>query len=183
MKLLAFLLLITGLFSSCQSNSVPSDIIAVEKMQTIMWQLIQSDEYVNTLVARDTTKKSSTERMKRYQQIFDLNKTSLAEFKKSYRFYIEHPDVTKVMFDSISAKASRERAQLYQPKTDSVSARASMERLQMEKHRSDSIGKAMQRLRMNKKATPADTTAKDKKNARRFRKPKIDAPVKPANKT
>lgn len=183
MKLLAVLLLITGLFISCQSNKVPSDIIPAEKMQTVMWQLMQSDEYVNTLVARDTTKKSSTERMRRYQQVFDLNKTSLAEFKKSYRFYMEHPDVTKVMFDSISTKATRERTLLYQPKTDSVSARASMEKMQMEKRRSDSIGKAMQRIRMNKKTTPADTTAKNKKKPLRLRKPKIDAATKPVNKT
>ena len=182
MKPLAFLLLIATLFSSCQSSTIPSDIIPKEKMQAIIWQLMQSDEYVNALVARDTTKKSSTERMKRYQEIFDLNKTSPDEFKKSYRFYIEHPDITKVMFDSISTKATRDRTLLYQPKPDSISAKANMERIQMEKRRSDSIGKAMQSLRLRKTAA-ADTTSKNKKIPLRLRKPKKVTKISPAKKT
>jgi uncharacterized protein YcfL len=121
MRPLLVLLLAAFLVVSCGSRGrVPADIIPSAAMETIIWQLMQADEYVNTVVAKDTTKKSSTERMIRYQQVFELNKTSEAEFKKSYRFYMAHPDITKVVFDSIIAKAGRQRVELYKSKTDST---------------------------------------------------------------
>lgn len=120
MRGLIFLLLAVLLFAACGSrDKVPVGIIPTRTMETIVWQLMQSDEYVNTLLAKDSAKKSSTERMLRYQEIFELNKTSMAEFKKSYQFYMAHPDITKLMFDSIIARASRQRIELYKSKTDS----------------------------------------------------------------
>ena len=116
MRGLIFLLLAVLLFAACGSrDKVPAGIIPTRTMETIVWQLMQSDEYVNTLLAKDSTKKSSTERILRYQAIFELNKTSMAEFKKSYQFYMAHPDITKLMFDSILARAGRQRIDLYKP--------------------------------------------------------------------
>jgi Domain of unknown function (DUF4296) len=89
-------------------------------MEIIIWQLMQTDEYVTTLLAKDSSKKSSIERMTRYQAVFELNKTSMVEFKKSYQFYMEHPEITKVMFDSITARAGRQRSELYKSGTDSA---------------------------------------------------------------
>jgi Domain of unknown function (DUF4296) len=121
MRAWLFLLMVAFLLASCGGRGkVPTGIIPVAAMEPIIWQLMQADEYVNTLVAKDTTRKSSTERMLRYQQVFELNKTSEAEFKKSYQFYMAHPDITKVMFDSIIAKAGRQRVELYKSKTDST---------------------------------------------------------------
>ena len=121
MRALLFLLLAAFLLASCGGRGrVPAGIISTAAMETIIWQLIQADEYVTTVVAKDTARKSNPERMLRYQQVFELNKTSEAEFKKSYQFYMEHPDITKVMFDSIIAKAGRHRVELYKSKTDST---------------------------------------------------------------
>jgi hypothetical protein len=121
MRGLIFFLLSVLLLAACGSRDrVPADIIPTHTMETIVWQLMQSDEYVNTLLVKDSAKKSSTERMLRYQQVFELNKTSMAEFKKSYRYYMAHPDITKVMFDSIIARAGRQRIELYKSKNDSA---------------------------------------------------------------
>lgn len=121
MRLLLFLLLAVFFLGSCGSRArVPAGILPAASMETIVWQLMQADEYVNTLVAKDSTKKSSTERMLRYQQVFELNKTSEAEFKKSYQFYMAHPDITKLVFDSIIAKAGRQRNELYKPRPDTA---------------------------------------------------------------
>ncbi len=121
MRPMLFLCLAAFFMASCGSRGrVPADIIPTPAMETIVWQLMQADEYVNTIVAKDTTKKSNTERMMRYQQVFELNRTTEAEFKKSYQFYMAHPDITKVVFDSIIAKAARQRVELYKSKTDST---------------------------------------------------------------
>ncbi len=112
--------LLTVLLLACTNSTVPSDIIPAQKMENILWQLMQSDEYVNIQVAKDSLKKSNTEKMKIYQQVFDLNGTSMSEFKKSYQYYMAHPDITKIMFDSIAAKATRQRADLYKPKPAAI---------------------------------------------------------------
>jgi len=120
MKQLIAFFLMTTLFASCGGHTIPGDIIPSEQMGTIMWQLMQSDEYVNTLIAKDSSKKSSTERMKIYQQVFDLNKTSADQFKKSYQFYMEHPDIGKLIFDSITVRAGRERIEIMSTRTDTL---------------------------------------------------------------
>jgi hypothetical protein len=106
---------------ACNSeDQAPADVVPVKKMQTIVWQLMQADEYVNMLLTKDTLKKSGTERIKRYQQIFALNKVSESAFRNSYRYYLDHPEISKVMFDSIVAVAQRQRSDLYKPKTDTA---------------------------------------------------------------
>ena len=116
MRVLCFLFLAVALVACSNSSAVPDDIIPGKKMEIILWQLIQSDEYVNKLLAKDSLKKNSTERVKIYQQVFDLNGNTMSEFKKSYQFYMAHPDITKVMFDSIYARAERQRTETYGPK-------------------------------------------------------------------
>lgn len=114
------LALIAFLVGCNSDDQVPANVIPVKRMQTIMWQLMQSDEYVNMLVTKDSTKKSSAERAKRYEEIFALNQVSQDEFKKSYQYYLQHPEITKLMFDSITAIAQRQRSELYKPKPDTA---------------------------------------------------------------
>lgn len=107
--------------AACVDNSIPKDIIAKEKMEQIVWELTVADDFVTVYIAKDTTNDVNAERMKRYQQIFDLHKITRAEFKKSYNYYMGHPDVSKPMFDSIAARATRER---YKPREGADTARS-----------------------------------------------------------
>jgi len=169
MRLLILLLLLAGLFASCGSSSVPGDILPGDKMETIIWQLMQSDEYANNLLAKDTSKKSGVVRMKLYQEVFELNKTSMVEFKKSYQFYMAHPDITKIIFDSITAKAARQRIEFYKPKPDSTTGMGNMQRIQMEKRRVDSAAKAAMRH-----VTPAGQKPRDSAVSKALQNKRID---------
>ena len=120
MRMLFFVLVVLFMAACSNRDAVPGDIISRQKMETIIWQLVQSDEYINIRSAKDTTKKISAEKMKIYQQVFDLNGVSLPAFKKSYLFYMEHPDISKEMFDYISARASRQHIEIYNGKRDSL---------------------------------------------------------------
>ena len=120
MKTVILLMLVFTLGSCSRSGKIPPEILSKEKMQTVLWQLMQADEYVNQQVARDSTQKKRLDKIKIYQQVFALNQTSEEEFRKSYRFYMGHPDISKVLFDSISERAARERVGLYQTKTDTA---------------------------------------------------------------
>ncbi len=122
MRILVFVLVVSMIAACANNDAIPAGIIPKQKMETIVWQLIQSDEYGNILGNRDSLKKTSAEKMTIYQQVFDLNSISLVDFKKSYLFYMEHPNISKLMFDSISARANRQHMEIYNVKKDSVKA-------------------------------------------------------------
>ena len=108
-----YFLVVAGicLFLSCGSKT-PAGIIPPPQMETILWQLMQTDEFTSDAFARDSTKNLTTERIKRYRQVFELNQTNKETFQKSYDYYMAHPDVAKEMFDSIGARSTRLREAL-----------------------------------------------------------------------
>jgi hypothetical protein len=102
---------------SCkEENDPPGDLIPSKKMETIIWQLIEADQYVINIIAKDSTKNLAAERVKLYSKVFELNSTNRAVFNNSYKYYMGRPDISKIMFDSIAVRASRQRNDAYRPK-------------------------------------------------------------------
>ena len=119
MKIIVYLSLIVLLLTRCsQANSIPGDIIPLDKMETILWQLMQTDEFTTYVIVKDSIKNLDKERIKLYNQVFELNKTNKDAFKKSYQYYMNHPEMGKVMFDSIAVRANRLREEAYKPKEE-----------------------------------------------------------------
>lgn len=111
-------LFVVMFFLSCTNTSkIPKDIIPKQKMEVILWDLIQADRFGASFLIKDSTKNLHLENVKMYQQVFQIHKISKEEFTKSYKFYLSRPDITKVIFDSIAVKAERQRASLYQSDT------------------------------------------------------------------
>jgi len=111
-----FVLFLSLLFvlSCSDQNSVPKDIIAKDKMGKILWDLVQADQYSTQYLVKDSAKINvKQETMKLYEEVFRIHHITKDEFQKSFAFYLAHPDITKVMFDSISANANRQRMQVY----------------------------------------------------------------------
>ena len=116
MKYILVLVCASLLFSCSGGDHTPSGILGRQKMETILWQLMQTDEFTSAAFPlRDSIHNLTTERIRRYKQVFALNQTSKEEFEKSYRYYMAHPDITKVMFDSISSRANRLRDEASHP--------------------------------------------------------------------
>ena len=132
--------LIILILAGCVNNTkIPPGIIEKPRMEKILWDMVQADRFVaNYIMTKgedSATKKLEATEM--YEQVFRLNKISRDEFLKSYKFYLGRPDITKVMFDSISARADRKRSEIYKssPKNLLLSRRDSL-------LRADSIRKA-----------------------------------------
>jgi len=53
------------------------------------------------------------ETLKLYEEVFRLHKVSRDEFRKSFQFYQDRPDLIRVMFDSLLAKGNRVRIENY----------------------------------------------------------------------
>jgi hypothetical protein len=100
---------------SCTNPSkIPEGVLSKQKMEVILWDLIQADRFSASFLMRDSTKTNiHSENMKLYQRVFQMHKISKEEFEKSFKFYLSRPDITKIMFDSIAVKAERQRPSIY----------------------------------------------------------------------
>lgn len=89
-------------FASCsQKNKIPKGIIAQQKMRTIMWDLMRSDEFINNFLLKDSSVDRKKESIFLYEQVFKLHEINQEQFKKSLAFYQSRPDLLKVITDSL----------------------------------------------------------------------------------
>ncbi|MBL7699756.1 MAG: DUF4296 domain-containing protein [Chitinophagaceae bacterium] len=116
--------LIVLMFAACTNRTkVPEGIIEQKRMEKIMWDMLQADRYVSSFILNQPNDSPDVKNEKAalfYEKVFSLNKISKEEFLKSYKFYLGRPDITKTMFDSISARADRQRDQMYRQSPRSV---------------------------------------------------------------
>ena len=116
MKVLAPGLMIFFLIGCTNTTKVPGNVLSMNKMEVILWDMIQAERFNALFQIKDSASKNiALEKFKLYEQVFVIHKTSKDEFIKSYKYYLGRPDLSKVMFDSITAKAERLKAETYRP--------------------------------------------------------------------
>lgn len=109
-----YIVLICGwLLTGCSGNKVPSNIIQPHEMGNMLFEISMAEEFVNSFVAKDSSKNKEAEIQKECQKIFLLHKVTELQFKKSYDFYRSHTGIFKTMMDSLNARAQRNRNELY----------------------------------------------------------------------
>lgn len=109
------LLLAGVLLINCSRNKVPSDIIQPHEMGNILFEVSMAENFVNSYLAKDSSRNRESNIQQEYQKIFALHHITEEQFKKSYDFYRSNIDIFKVMMDSLNARAQRERTDLFQP--------------------------------------------------------------------
>ena len=112
-----FSVIVTIFLTGCTNTTkVPDDILPRKKMEVILWDMIQADRFNALFQIKDSASKNiELEKFKLYEQVFAIHKTSKDDFIKSYKYYLSRPDMAKVMFDSMTAKAERLKADNYRP--------------------------------------------------------------------
>lgn len=119
-----FLLLITMLigFGACVNKSkVPGDILSQEKMKLVLWDLARSDQFVADFVSKDTNLNKKEESLRLYEAIFALHQIKREDFKKSLDYYRMHPDLLRVVMDSLNTMARRKEQEAYKVEEDTTS--------------------------------------------------------------
>lgn len=81
-------------------------------MKFIMWDLTRTGEYLDIRRIKDTSKIKPSVTFS-FQQVFSLHKVKKDDFYRSLKFYQSHPELNKILFDSLAAYANRERTELY----------------------------------------------------------------------
>jgi Domain of unknown function (DUF4296) len=108
MRKLPFLFIALFLITSCKDkNKIPKDIFPKEKMQAVLWSMINAGEFLNGYVLYKDSVDNLAESLKAYGQVFQVHHITKEEFDKSYMYYREHPDLMKVILDSISKRQAK----------------------------------------------------------------------------
>lgn len=113
-----YLIFITGLFFILGCNnktSTPSGILGREKMQLVMWDMIRAEVYTEQFMKKDSSKNIPMENLQLQNAIFSIHQVTRSQYYKSYDYYISHTDLIRVVLDSMSAKADRDKYDLFKP--------------------------------------------------------------------
>ena len=98
LKILVFAVFIL----SCKS-SVPKDVLAPEKMQAVLWDVMQADETAEYYSAKDSSFHSAAKHAAYYDTVFSIHKITKEDFTKSLAYYESHPVVFKTVLDSLKS--------------------------------------------------------------------------------
>lgn len=95
-------------------NSPEGNVLPPEKMQAVMWDVLQADAYAELYIKKDSLKNLLAANAALQQKVFDVHHVSKDEFYRSYKYYSDKPDEMRIILDSVSAKAERNRNNVLQ---------------------------------------------------------------------
>jgi len=92
---------------ACNSApKVPDNVLPVQKMTDVLWDMMLADELVVTNVPIDTGTVRFDTSMLLYGQIAEAHKTTQQQFKQSIDYYKTRPDLMKVILDTLNNRAT-----------------------------------------------------------------------------
>jgi hypothetical protein len=95
-------------------NSVPRGILPRDKMELVMWDMAQADQYAALYLTKDSGRiDRKAETMRLYEEVFRLHEVTPEQFRKSYHYYLDHPELNQLLFDSVIARGVRARSEMY----------------------------------------------------------------------
>ena len=107
------LLLVMCILVSCtpDDQKIPEDVLPVDKMKLIVWDMTQAGEYATYQRDKDTAHKPLNTGY--FNEVLKLYHVDKNNFFKSFDYYQSHPVLNKILFDSVAAYGERKRVQLY----------------------------------------------------------------------
>jgi len=95
------------LLLSCSGTTVPSGVMAPEALCPVVKDIMLTDEYISNSLLKDSSLNIKKKRSELYEEVFALHKTTRKDFYASFKYYQEHPDLQKILFDSLSESLKR----------------------------------------------------------------------------
>jgi hypothetical protein len=106
MRRFLFFSLLFFLFSC--GDKAPKDLLSMQQMQDIKWDLMRADEMVDYYRAADTAYPAEQKREQYYDIIFNIHHTSKENFRRSLDYYTARPKELKKILDAVQAKANQQ---------------------------------------------------------------------------
>ena len=125
MKIVLFFFVICLLISCSGKNKIPTEIIGINEMTEIMWDVLRAQALATEISRRDSTSNVVAETKALTQKALNIHHTTLAKYNKSYNWYSKRPDIMEVIFDSLYIQKQRpdnffNHGQRYEHLKDSV---------------------------------------------------------------
>jgi hypothetical protein len=108
MKNIFFLILGLVLFSCSGRNKVPSGIIKQNEMQSVLWDVIRAQALSEEIARKDSSVKEVVETQMLTKKVFEIHKITPGAFDSSYSWYTGHPEIMRIIFDSMNAQNQRQ---------------------------------------------------------------------------
>lgn len=105
-----FFFLLTGffLFSCSGKNTVPPEIIRPKEMQDILWDVLRAQALAVEMAHKDSIIKEVAETKILTQKVFEIHHITSSDFDRSYSWYTGHPEMMRIIFDSINIQNQRQ---------------------------------------------------------------------------
>ena len=109
-------------FSCAQKTKVPNNILPPYKMEKLLLDMLRADEFFSQKQA-DTTLKDSLTRINLYRSVLAEHKTNKEQFERSFIYYENHPDLLKIVLDSMYNEANKKPAQPDSVKVEDIKSK------------------------------------------------------------
>ena len=91
-------------YSCAQKNTVPKNILPPDKIEKVLMDFMRADDLMSRK-SGDSVFNDSFSKEDIYTAIFTQHKINKEEFKKSFSYYESHPEILKIVLDSIQSEA------------------------------------------------------------------------------
>lgn len=108
MKNILSFVIFTLLWSCSEKNKIPAKIIQPNEMQNILWDVMRAQALSNEIARKDSSINEIAETKVLTQRVFEIHNITSTAFSRSYSWYTNHPDIMKIIFDSLNAQNQRE---------------------------------------------------------------------------
>ena len=100
-------------FISCtpEDQKVPPEIMSIDSMKVIIWDMTLASEYASYRKELDTTRKPVNTAY--FSEVLNTHHIDKSTFTRSFDFYQAHPALNKILWDSITVYAEKQRPQIY----------------------------------------------------------------------
>ena len=109
MKNISYLIGVLLVLASCgNKNKVPAEVMQPAKMQKILWDVVRSQALAAEEARKDSTINEIAQTKVLVQKAFKIHDVTSDEYEKSYKWYTSHPNIMKVLLDSLSNQIQQE---------------------------------------------------------------------------
>lgn len=97
------------LYACGNDDSIPSNVLKLDKMQAVMWDIVRADVFTVEYIKRDSVKNLQQENLRLQKKIFVLNNITHEQYYRSYEYYKSKPELMKALLDTMAARVNRSR--------------------------------------------------------------------------
>lgn len=116
-KILLFVGIVYLSLSCSNKRGIPPTVMQPPEFQNVLTDILLADGLSTERSYKDTLVKITDANASYFLKVFELHGVSKNEFMRSYNFYLQRPDLLRIITDSISAVLNRRNTQL---STDTV---------------------------------------------------------------